>query len=320
MITVFVGDTDESISIVAKSYDNKAELVTQKNFKRVNRGTYYISIGDFDHDILLYDFISVLKKADTIIYSPPAIWSDVDNSGYSYMKDRTEYELLNFKCFEFKDVRNVESIPLPNIKTMLELETNRQSDQPQLWVAGCSISHGEGVELNQRYGQLIANELNLPVSFLTRPGSSITWAADQILRSDIQSGDILVWGLTSMERIPYFKDNQLWHLNGLFYKNQSYFNMIVPFNRLFEKDVIYQAITDIHKVINFCNKLNVKLVLAGILTDLNHYTLNFDNYVPLCYYSDKAFVEQFKDLGTDNSHPGPLTHAWYAEQILGNLK
>jgi hypothetical protein len=320
MITVFVGDVDESIAVAAKSYDNKAELVTQKNFKRVSRGTYYISIGDFDHDILLYDFISVLKKADTIIYSPPVRWSDVDDSGRSYMKDRTEYELLNFKCFEFKDVRNVEGIQLPNLKTMLELETNRQSDKPQLWVAGCSITHGQGVNDDERYGQLISNKLNLPVSFLTRPGSSITWAADQILRSDIRSGDILVWGVTAVERIPYFKDNQLWHLNGVFYKDHSYFNVIVPFNRLFEKDVIYQAITDIHKVINFCNKVNVKLVLAGILTDLNHYTLDFDNYVPLCYHSDKAFIEQFKDLGTDNSHPGPVTHKWYAEQILGQLK
>jgi hypothetical protein len=28
----------------------------------------------------------------------------------------------------------------------------------------------------------------------------------------------------------------------------------------------------------------------------------------------------FKDLGNDMTHPGPLTHKWYAEKILDKLK
>lgn len=320
MITVFVGDKDESISAKAKSFDDKAELITQKNFRRVKHGTYYTSIAEFDPDINLYDFLSVLKKADTIIYSPPAEWSDVDETGYSYMKDRTEYELLDLKCYEFKNVKNMDGISLPNLKPMLALENSRQSDNPQLWIVGCSISHGVGVKEDERYGQILSNQLNLPVTFLTRPGSSIMWAADQILRSDIKPMDTIIWGLTAVERLPHFRNNELHHLNITFYKHASHFNLFVPINRLFEKDTLYQAITDIHKVINFCNKLNVKLVLAGILSDLNHYTLDFDNYLPLCYHSNVSVVKQFKDLGTDNLHPGPLTHAWYAEQILGKLK
>jgi len=317
MITVFVGDIDSSIAATAKAHDINATLVTQKNFKRISDGTYYTSIGEFDDDEgLHYDFLTVLKKADILIYCPPAQWSDLDENNNSYIKDRTIYELLNLKCFEFKDVRNIDNIKLPNLGSMLELATTRQTESPQLWIAGCSISHGMGVEPDQRYGQLIAKELDLPVSFLTKPGSSITWAADQILRSDLRPGDILVWGLTAFERLPYYKEDTLWHLNSLTYKENSWVNVVVPIGRLFEKDLIYHAITDIYKVVNFCNKLNVKLILAGILSDLNHYTIDFDNYVCLCYTSNKSS----KDLGKDKQHPGPYQHKWYAEQILGKLK
>ena len=99
MITVFVGDIDSSIAATAKAQDINAMLITQKNFKKISDGTYYTSIGEFDDDEgLHYDFLTVLKKADILIYCPPAQWSDLDENNNSYIKDRTIYELLNLIC------------------------------------------------------------------------------------------------------------------------------------------------------------------------------------------------------------------------------
>ena len=50
---------------------------------------------------------------------------------------------------------------------MLTLADQRQDEcATQLWCVGCSITHGVGVNANERSGMLIADYLKLPVSFL----------------------------------------------------------------------------------------------------------------------------------------------------------
>ena len=306
MITVFVGDVHQYLADCAQSHNSFAQLVTEKNYKNLASGTWYCSLGDFKDP---KKFVTVLRQSNEIIYTPPVEWSCIDT------QIQTEKYLFNLKILEFKIVKNMDHLIWPNLKTFLELTDTRKTPGPQLWIAGCSISHGMGVDPDQRYGQLISDQLNLPVSFLTCPGSSVMWAGDQILRSNICSGDTLVWGITSLERFCYYANERVSHINGSYYTQNPKFNSVVPLDELFSQNQIYQAIIKIHQVLNFCNKINVKCVLAGLLTDLQHYSIIDDCHI--------SFTQQHqfypKDMLGSDPHPGPDMHKWYAEQILKKL-
>ena len=319
MITVFVGDVTEYLAAAAKQHDINASLITTKNYKKIRPGTYYTSIGDL---ITPEKFVSVLEQADIIIYTPPT-----ENWSSSQTKDQTEYWLTVMRAFEHKKIINIDNLRLPLLDKFLHLADKRISNAPQLWVAGGSIVLGEGVTRVQRFGQLISDQLQQPVTFLTASGSSISWAADQILRSDLRKGDTVVWGLTSVYRKTWFNDHNdvahvttwWWDSRYMFVRNVKHTS--VTLDQLWEQDRAYDAITSIHQVINFCNKIGVKLYLAGIDIDLRQYSLNFNNFIPFHSGIEQSDTNQYLDIGTDpQRHPGPLTHRWYAEKILEKIK
>jgi hypothetical protein len=321
MITVFVGDVNEYLANIALQHSSDAKLITAKNYKNIRAGTYYTSIGDL---ITQKKFSSVLKQSDIIIYSPPDVWSRLDS------KRLTEYWITVMRAFEDKTVVNADHLKLPLLNKFLHLVDSRKTESSQLWISGCSITHGVGVKKAERYGQLLSDQLNAPVSFLTAPGSSIPWSADQLLRSDLRAGDIVVWGLTAMGRMSWFQDNgDLKHVNIYTYLGDPEFDNHVKITRIWEQDRAYDAITKIHQVINFCAKIGVKLYLAGILVDLHRYSLDFENFIPFYRVikenKDRQFKteyqdNQFLDIGTDpERHPGPRTHQWYADKILEKI-
>jgi hypothetical protein len=203
---------------------------------------------------------------------------------------------------------------------LLRLVDKRKTDNSQLWIAGCSFSHGIGVDPDCRYGQLVANQLDMSVSFLTCGGSSIPWASDQILRSDVKNNDIVIWGLTAVARMPCFYKNKIEHLNINYYRTKGNIDPNIKLIHLFSDTRIYEAITSIHRVINFCNKLNVKLIIVNLLDiELNNYLHNIPNYISLvnCVGTDDKNL--LLDYGSDNVHPGILTHQYYANEILKNI-
>ena len=316
MITIFVGDVHQYLADRARLHDSAASLITEKNYKKISAGTWYCSIGDFGD---FKKFVHVLRQADEIIYAPPNEWQDVN------AQINTEKYLLDLKILEFKNVKNIDNLKWPKLKTFLALADDRKTEDPQLWIAGCSISHGMGVTADQRYGQLIANHQNLSVSFLTCPGSSVMWAADQILRSDIRPGDTVIWGITSFERFCYYienyyidnvsKDNQLAHVGRSHYMQNPKFNSIIPLDELSSQNQIYQAITKIYQVLNFCEKIKVKCILAGLLTVLTHYNIIDDRYI--CLTQEYKFYP--RDMTNRDLHPDSAAHQHYASQILKKL-
>jgi hypothetical protein len=318
MITLLVGDITEYLAVEACKIAPQAKLVNEHNYTNLSHGVYYTSLGDFS---TLYNFIQTIDQAQHLIYCPPLIWSD-EKKSFSYMKFWTEYYLLYF--FKHKQITHNNKLPLlvEQKNIMLELADSRKVPHKQLWVSGCSVSHGVGVNPQQRYGQLLANEMNLDVSFLTCSGSSIQWAADQIIRSDIRANDIVVWGVTSFARMPYYMDQKIQHINALTYKLKPDFNRVVHIDLLDDDNIVYRNLTCIHAVINFCNKIQAKLFLFGLLIDQHtiKWTADLPHYTQL--YGRFAFdnANSSLDLGTDNQHPGPDMHQWYYQQMLQILK
>jgi hypothetical protein len=218
----------------------------------------------------------------------------------------------------------VHGLEISALNNPIPLVDIRKSSTPQLWVAGCSVSHGRGVSPDQRYGQLLSNSLNLECSFLTRPGAAIDWASDQIIRSDIKPGDTVVFGLTTVERLTYVNNQQLVSgVNVFTYKSFPTFEKILPQHNLVTENTFYQHIVAIERVINFCNKIDAKLLLVGILTAHNANMLRFLSIKQnFCQIPCKIKINgelNFEDIGSDGIHPGPRQHQLYADFILTQL-
>jgi len=317
MIVYFVGDTTNDVRLAAQAQDSTATLLTQQNYNNVLPGTYYISLGDFDN---LQSFVDALNQASTLIYVPPQKWSDTKKD-FSYMQHWTEFYLGFFKDKKSVQMHNINKSITTVVGNWLALADTRQSQSPQLWIVGCSTTHGDGVTQEQRYGQLIADQLAMPASFLTQPGSSISWAADQIIRSDLRAGDTVIWGITQVCRFTYCHNDAIKHVTYQAYQKDPGFDKIVALDQLSNKNVYYQGVTAIHRVVNFCKKLNVKLYLGGILVDppFLPYLDGLPNYTQLFGHVAGDHHHEFFDIGSDGEHPGPLTHRYYAKTLLDKI-
>lgn len=211
-----------------------------------------------------------------------------------------------------------------NPQEINKLNEKRLNNDPVLWVAGCSITAGIGVNDSDRYGKLLADKLNLPEILLARKGSSILYSADQLLRSDIRSNDIVVWGLTNIPRVEIFdtdttdfipvtiagydsidKSLQYWNLNYFSSSTQSLL-----------------CIRMILQVINFCKKVGAKLYLANMLdiTWIPIIFTGYNNFINFAKEVDLTCHTIFMDLGSDNEHPGSKQHRHYAEKIFNLIE
>lgn len=305
MITLFVGDNQEYLAVAAKQHDSNAVLIEHNNWFQVlqqekTTTTFYTSLGDLpkiDHEISVC--WELLQLADVIHYIEPKVWSDAtDKFNWSNQKNLLEYYLYLQKKAG-KQVLGLNIEPY-RYSSYLDLQAQRCSDQPLIWVAGCSVSHGIGVEPDERFGYLTGQHLQIPVCHLTRPGSSVEWAADQILRSDIRSTDTVIWGLTQEVRAPRAINGQIdsWG-------NQDLFDL----DYLMDETRFYKAVTSVHQVINFCGKIGCQLFLLPLISSekLIMALIHEHCLVALPYQA------KFVDYGTDNIHPGPKQHQIWAD-------
>jgi hypothetical protein len=308
-LVLFVGNVDSSLQDVASQYSPKAKLIEPKDVSTLNKlSVGYISIGD--HTI--EDFITVLDHASEIFYVPSNSWHHPDT------QKQTEYHL---RLFSHKTpVHNLDKIPTDN---MLYLADSRKTEEPQLWVAGCSSAIGTGVEKHQTYGAAVGRALNLSLSVLAEPGSSLLWASDQILRSNIRKDDIVIWGITGVSRFPFYRDNSVTHVNIVSYQKFPEINQIINKKILVSDHILYLAVTSIQKVIEQARTIGYKLVLMQLPLNpadhelyMQHYLSQFECVIRTYSDSNNSFI----DYGSDGEHPGPLQHQYYAQLILDYLK
>ena len=314
-ITLFVGDCDSALAKKATDFDSTAYLIEFSNYKKFLEldnldVTVYTSAADLPKITLTEAvFYQVLLKADIIYYCPPTRWSDqVDEFVLQNMQQMTEYFLYQVH----RQKNNVHGLDLSKYtnNSYLKLQNIRKpNDQVQLWIAGCSVTAGVGVDPDQRFAVLVAQNFGEHFVDLSKGGSSIEFAADQILRSDIHQHDLVIWGLTSEYRAPIWNRKKM-QSDSLCpytfdYKKTNQADDIVDETRLFKAVISY------FQVKNFCQKIGARLLVIPILcSEALQLMLHNDE----CYYQI-AYRPGFLDLGSDNAHPGPKHHHWLADQI-----
>jgi hypothetical protein len=139
-ITLFVGDTHESLSAVAKARDSTAFLINYVNYKDFlisepnTDVTIYTSLGDLPKDPEV--FINIAMASTKIVYAPPVTWSDnkhidpVDPT--SCVQGLTENLLLRIS--NYRPIENLEKCYFyPRANPLVD---TRKTKKTQLWVAG----------------------------------------------------------------------------------------------------------------------------------------------------------------------------------------
>ena len=206
---------------------------------------------------------------------------------------------------------------------------------PTLWVAGCSFAYGIGLpDLTQRYGQIVADQLKYTPKFLTQAGSSIEWAHNQIIHNNIKSNDIVLWGLTSLERFSFFDPDE-YDINAMNITS-NYREYSDALKLLFISDhTTIRNIRLIKQIQVLLDRNNTKLILFfhPELSLPDHGKLFFkefstaENLIVSDCTRDSTWngtwpvpKRNFLDFGTDNMHPGPVTHRAWADQIVSFIK
>jgi hypothetical protein len=250
---------------------------------------------------------------------------DID---YAFLGSNVPESFLYFQFLYFLSTSenqhkvDISDITQRIVQDLTQISQQRTTDGQVLWTLGCSMTAGVGVDHTQRYGHLLSKMLALPEITLSRNGGSILWASDQVLRSNIKPGDIVVWGLTTFARIdiadkfniksrifPAYrlldKQDQLWH--------NEYF-----FSRL--QHVL--CMRYILQVINFCNQIGAKLYIVNLLDRTLGFLLEniHKHYIDLTKDNNFESGLNFIDLGTDGSHPGPKQHQEYADKIFNLIR
>jgi hypothetical protein len=318
-VTLFVGDCTEHLATTAKRFDPSAYLVEFSNYKSFLNSagpdiTAYTSGADLpkitNTECVFYQ---VLNRADKIFFCSPEVWSDhTDEFSITSLKQITEYFLYLVQ----KEKNNVEGLDLSEYATSTYLnllDTRKSITQPQFWVAGCSITAGVGIDPTQRFSVKISEYFGLPFSDLSQGGSSIEFAADQILRSDIRAGDIVLWGLTSEYRAT------VWDRKSSEPKTFTPFRFDMKTNQadnIVDETRLYKALTSVCAVENYCDKIGANLVAVPILCSE---TLQLLLHKNKCYHQI-PYMPGYLDLGTDNLHPGQKQHQWYADQLINIIK
>jgi hypothetical protein len=349
--TVIVGDTDESLGLFSKTIDPTAVLFSNETKQNL---VVYTSVGDIGPE----QFLKLLIRCEKIVYhNKPEPWSSLDTK---YVTDAVIYLLYingqadkinGFPVEKFVLLHNplyLESLDIsqfPNesfIKKICNFSTrnpqgliaHRSSLEKQIWVAGCSYARGAWLESDSlRYGNIISKKLKLSTTNIACSKSSIDFAADQIIRSQLQKQDLVIWGLTAVNRYSWFFDDQ--HVNILFSEIETFPESRQRFLReMYVDDArVHLAQKNILQVNSVCEKIGCQLIL------IYHEALSLENHInpmkkflqqfPGYFDINAKMIEKFGkqldkrlnlDLGNDMAHPGPRTHNEWATMILNFLK
>jgi len=317
---LLVGDSRGALPEIAQALDPTAILIGNHNWQDTF-GVGYTSLREFPDKSI---FLELLLRADQIEYHPPhdAVYNTSDitstHDGYEQflvtlanMQKATRPPLLSPATSEIAH----------KLQRMSRLVDTRRTEWPQLWAAGCSITIGVGVEPQQQWGEIVALDRNMHVSFLAYGGSSNPWAADQILRSDIRKGDIVVWALTNNERWHIFKqDGTFARGNPANYEENRELRAHMPKALLYGEPDHWAANTvqSILQVQNYCRRVGADLfVIGGVLSNNEILLYMYDNPVYHHFYNPELVFTV--DRGTDGVHPGPVQHQRYADFILKQI-
>lgn len=331
MKSLFVGSTEEYLSTIAKKHDSSAFLVNSQNYKQfldTDLCTGYTALGDLPKDTNI--FCKILLDSDQIHYCPPTHWKEksLENNLYynTTEEEQSLTELFLLYVSKYKTVLGLDHIS--NHHCTLDFDSNRVTDEPQLWVSGCSNTYGTGVDHEDTWAYLLHKSLKMPYKNLAITGTSNPWSADRLLRSDIRKNDIVVWGLTNLERISWIENSKLHKLTAHNYSIHKHYESMLSAKYLLSENTLHDNLTSIEQVANFCKKIQATFFCFLTFPECHtlykflhnkSYFLDID-FNLIINKSTNEWQIQRLDYGSDNVHPGKKHHLYWHNNLLKQIQ
>jgi hypothetical protein len=302
MFDLFVGDVGEYLATIAHTHDRNARLLTDLD---VDTGTYYTSLADMGS---LEAFQNICLQAREIWYCPPAGWTSRDQQHWT--ESVLGYVSQWVPCHG--------SVPHRYQWLTGQLGAGaRITDDQQIWAAGCSITAGVGIDPSDRWPALVQQSLGLGMTDLSCAGSSVIWQSDQIIRSPIKSHDIVLWGVTTPQRLCIIQDQSIYHLNARsFDQNPALMQKFSP--EVLDNDtLIYHTVLAVKRASQHCANIGAKLIALGLMHDFDCIWRCYD--IPE-FQQIISWPAQYIDFAPDGLHPGPQQHHKFASEFLKCLR
>jgi hypothetical protein len=255
---------------------------------------YHTSIGDLQID----QIIAIARHFDHV----DVIVEGFNPSTSSYYEVVSLCKFLNDEFGPSQDIVNF--VDDNNIY--------QRPDEPVLWVFGCSHSHGVGLLPDElRYGEIVSNELKLPLKLISKPGSSLNWSTRHIINADIRPHDIVIWQLTTPQRFSKLNGK---HVDEIILSTSKDRHLIEVMT---DEQIYFNHISLLNFGVRYLRLLNVKFVITAIVdnTGMFQYLTEYTKYPEYCYSSGIRI-----DLGTDQLHVGPLGHQLLAKRLINHIQ
>ena len=316
MRTLYIGETNRKDTKHYYELDESACNLHIGNYETALEekptGVFYTGLPDFGErpDKLL----QVCPQFDEFVYRPPAVWTK------DYVKQQTE-QFLNYIMFVKSDksiIKGYSKLVDIDHKTIAEDQFER-TEEPHMWISGCSFSAADGVTDEQRWATLLANKLNMPYTVLAKGGSGNTHQARRLLSADVRENDVVIFQITTPERETIFhpKLGQIHVTPGVYDIVYDLYKLYPP-DRLDEITLVFNQIRDMQNVINFLQKTKARFMFwsPGIYLPMGAHLLEYFRHRENFY----MYLDSIADLGTDGLHPGPNTHKQYADFVFEKFK
>jgi hypothetical protein len=257
---------------------------------------YHTSIGDMPAG----DIMKIVSEFDTINFLDQSFSSESD-----LWKETVV--LLTALSHQHK----VCNFNPGKVKNFLDYDLDR-TDEPTLWVFGCSHSHGTGLsDINNRYSNIISKHLNLPLRSITKPGSSTQWSHRHLINTNFISGDVVIWQLTTPDRLTMM----LQQPTEIMLARSNNRSLIDCWT---DQQTEFYQLSLMNTAVRYLRSQPVKFVITSINSNnssIYSYLTEYTKYPEYCYCPNWCC-----DLGSDNLHAGPLSHKALALSLINQLQ
>lgn len=280
------------------SVDAKSTLLNNANTEII-ADQYHTSLGDLSAE----EIISISKHFDVINF----VQDQFDVNSDLYRETVILLQFLSHRCC-VTNFHNARTTALTDSRYNL----TRPNDEPILWVFGCSHSAGVGLKTNQKsFGTVLGESLGVHTKIIAQGGSSTHWSFRHIIGADIQQQDIVIWQLTTPERLTQFHSRRSTEVQ---LRNTP--KLLQAYS---DDQVFFNQISMLHAGVAYLRSKKCKFAITSILSGTNQYRFNYLHeyiaYPEYCYSPD--FVV---DFGTDGLHSGPLSHQRLADSLLNHVQ
>lgn len=280
------------------SINPKSVLINNINIKIV-ADQYHTSLGDLSAEEIIF----VSKYFDVVNF----VQDQFDINSDLYRETVLLLQFLKHQC-HVTNFHGNQEVGL----TDANQDLSRHSNDPVLWVFGCSHSAGVGLLPREKsFGGLLGETTGVPAKIIAQSGSSTHWSFRHLVNADIQQQDTVVWQLTVPERLTRFQNRQSFEV-----QLRDSLDLLNVYD---DDNIFFNQLSMLRAGVLYLRSKRCKFVITSLLAGSNQHRAKY--LYEYLAYPEYCYSPNYKvDLGTDGIHVGPLSHQRLANSLLDHVQ